>query len=105
MLRHTPITFSMWRGDSLIGFARLLTDFTYRATLYDVIVDRAHQGQGVGLALMQAIQGHPKLRTVTSWYLWTSDKHEFYEKLGWQRGAATDWNHAARLPRPVRISF
>jgi GNAT superfamily N-acetyltransferase len=85
MLRNTPITFHAWKGRTLIAFARLLTDFTYRAVLYDVIVDRNHQGEGIGRRLVEAIQAHPKLKRITAWYLWTSDKHAFYEKLGWMR--------------------
>ncbi len=85
MLRNTPITFHAWRGTSLVGFARLLTDFTYRAVLYDVVVDTAHQGVGIGKLLLVAIHTHPKLNTISSWYLATDDKHEFYEKFGWKR--------------------
>jgi GNAT superfamily N-acetyltransferase len=88
MLRHTPITFSVWRGRTLIGFARLLTDFTYRAVLYDVVVDQSWQGRGVGRNMMEAMHAHPRLKRCTSWYLATRDQHEFYEKFGWMREQA-----------------
>lgn len=87
MLKHTPFMISAWDGKKLIGYARLLTDFTYRASLYDVMVDEQYQSQGIGMMIMKQLQDHPKLRRVTRWYLKTRDAHEFYEKLGWQRNA------------------
>lgn len=87
MLKYTPFMISAWEGRRLIGFARVLTDFTYRASLYDVIVDEHCQGKGIGMKIMQRLQKHPKLRTVTSWYLKTRDSHTFYESLGWKRNA------------------
>ena len=36
MLRHTDVVLSAWDGDQLIGFGRVLTDFVYRATIWDV---------------------------------------------------------------------
>ena len=85
MLKHTPLMISAWDGKNLVGYARVLTDFTYRASLYDVMVDDHYQGRGIGLKIMQRLQNHPKLRRITSWYLKTRDTHEFYEKLGWKR--------------------
>jgi ribosomal protein S18 acetylase RimI-like enzyme len=42
-------------GDRLIGFTRVLTDWRYRAYVYDVIVARDWQGRGLGRALMDAL--------------------------------------------------
>ncbi len=64
MLRHTDLTLSAWQGDRLIGFGRVLTDFIYRATIWDVIVDRTYQGQGVGTEIVRRILNHPRLKQV-----------------------------------------
>ena len=63
MLRHSDLTFAA--ADSakrLIGFARVVTDFTYRATLLDVIVHPAYRGKGLGRALLEKTLSHPRLK-------------------------------------------
>ena len=81
MLRHTDLTLCAWDGDHLIGFGRVLTDFVYRATIWDVIVDRAYQGQGVGTEIVKQILNHPRLKRVELFWLCTR-RPGFYEKLG-----------------------
>lgn len=44
-----------WRGDTLVGFARIVTDGTFRAYVDDVIVDRGHRLEGVAGALVGAL--------------------------------------------------
>src|SRR5678815_6057140 len=43
MLRHTDVVVTAWDNDLLIGVGRVLTDYVYRATIWDVIVDTAYQ--------------------------------------------------------------
>ena len=81
MLCHTDLTLCAWDGDQLIGFGRVLTDFVYRATIWDVIVDRAYQGQGVGTEIVKRILNHPQLKKVELFWLCTR-RPGFYEKLG-----------------------
>ncbi|MGB4069991.1 MAG: GNAT family N-acetyltransferase [Nitrospira sp.] len=81
MLLHTDLTLCAWDGERLIGFGRVLTDFIYRATIWDVIVDRAYQGQGVGTEIVQRILKHPRLERVELVWLCTR-RPGFYEKLG-----------------------
>src|SRR4051812_4766612 len=45
MLAATPFTLSAWAGKRMVGFCRVLTDFVYRAVLYDVIVSPDLQGR------------------------------------------------------------
>lgn len=52
--------------ERLVGFARVLTDFSQLAVVLDVIVDPRRQGAGYGAALMDAIVGHPQLAEVRS---------------------------------------
>lgn len=81
MLRHTDIALCAWDGDQLVGFGRVLTDFVYRATIWDVIVDKAYQKQGVGSDIVQRILSHPRLKRVELFWLCTR-RPAFYEKLG-----------------------
>jgi GNAT superfamily N-acetyltransferase len=41
--------------DRLVGFTRALTDWRYRAYVYDVIVAPDWQGQGLGRVLVEAM--------------------------------------------------
>jgi ribosomal protein S18 acetylase RimI-like enzyme len=81
MLRHTDMAVTAWDGDLLIGFGRVLTDYVYRATIWDVIVDKAYQRQGIGADIIQHILNHPRLKKVELFWLCTR-MPGFYEKLG-----------------------
>jgi ribosomal protein S18 acetylase RimI-like enzyme len=82
MLRQTDLALSAWDGERLIGFGRVLTDYVYRASIWDVIVDPECQGLDVGTQIMQRILQHPDLQQVELFWLCTRDKQSFYEKLG-----------------------
>ena len=81
MLRQSDLVLCAWDGDRLVGFGRVLTDFVYRATIWDVIVDQAYQKQGIGTQLVQRILHHPRLNKVELFWLCTR-RPGFYEKLG-----------------------
>lgn len=82
MLAHTDLALSAWDGQKLVGFGRVLTDYVYRASIWDVIVDKEYQGQDIGTQIMQRILDHPSLKRVELFWLCTRDKQAFYEKLG-----------------------
>jgi ribosomal protein S18 acetylase RimI-like enzyme len=81
MLRHTDVTLCVWDGDQLVGFGRVLTDFVYRATIWDVIVDKAYQKQGIGTEIVRRLLNHPRLKHVELFWLCTR-RPGFYEKFG-----------------------
>ena len=43
----------------LVGFGRVLTDYVYRATIWDVIVDRNYQGRKIGTEIVRRISTIP----------------------------------------------
>lgn len=100
MLRHTDVALCAWDGDHLVGFGRVLTDFVFRATIWDVIVDEAYQKQGIGAEIVQRILHHPRLKKVELFWLCTR-RPGFYEKLGFSSKEQTGmvWNRSqnARL--------
>ncbi len=100
MLRHTDVALCAWDGDHLVGFGRVLTDFVYRATIWDVIVDETYQKQGIGAEIVQRILQHPRLKKVELFWLCTR-RPGFYEKLGFSSKEQTGmvWNRSqnARL--------
>lgn len=93
MLTHTDVALCAWEGGRLVGFGRVLTDFVYRATIWDVIVDKAYQKQGIGTELVRRILQHPRLSRVELFWLCTR-RPGFYEKLGFTTGEQTGlvWN-------------
>ena len=82
MLGHTDLALSAWDGERLVAFGRVLTDYVYRASIWDVIVDPAYQGQDIGTQIMHRILDHPSLKRVELFWLCTRDKQAFYERLG-----------------------
>ena len=81
-LAHSHPLITAWAGPRMVGFARAISDLTYRATIWDVIVRPELQGRGVGRRMMQAILDHPDLESVTMFLLLTKDQHRFYAGLG-----------------------
>lgn len=69
--------------DGLIGITRVLTDFVYRAMIFDVIIKPTHRKMGLGAKLMDAVLNHPKLQTVEHFYLnCLPNMMPFYERWG-----------------------
>ena len=69
--------------DRLIGITRVLTDFVYRAMIFDVIIKPTHRKRGLGAKLMDAVLNHPKLQTVEHFYLnCLPNMMPFYERWG-----------------------
>ena len=82
MVQHTSLWITAWDGPRLIGCGRVLTDYVYRASIWDVIVDGAYQGKDIGSQIIHRILNHPTLKSVELFWLCTRDKQAFYETLG-----------------------
>lgn len=50
--------------DRLIGFLRVLTDFVYKAFIFDVIVKPTHRNQSLGKKFLDSVVHHPQLESV-----------------------------------------
>ena len=69
----------------LVGFGRVLTDFTFRATIYDVMIADEYQGRGYGKRLLDRICNHPRIANVSLIYLACEpDLASFYEQWGFK---------------------
>ncbi len=85
MLEQTDIKIGLIERetDRLIAFCRVLTDFTYHATLYDVIVAPDHRDQQLGRRLLKLVLEHPQLQAVNAiWLCCLPDLVPFYRKWG-----------------------
>jgi predicted GNAT family N-acyltransferase len=68
--------------DRLVGCARILSDQARVAWIFDVMIDRALRGTGLGMQLMEYVLAHPSVRSVEKVRLGTRDAEAFYRKLG-----------------------
>jgi GNAT superfamily N-acetyltransferase len=84
MLKHADLVATIWHGPELVGMARVSTDFAFRAVLWDVIVERRWLGQGLGTRLVRSLLDHPRLKSVDQFWLYTTSKQGFYERLGFK---------------------
>lgn len=70
-------------SDRLIGFTRVLTDFVYRAIIFDVIVKSTHRNQGLGKKLLDLVVNHSQLQSVEYLGLYClPEMMPFYENWG-----------------------
>jgi GNAT superfamily N-acetyltransferase len=76
------LCFGLYDGDRLVGFARVITDFTTFAYLSDVFVLESHRGQGLGTWFMKSVLSHPDLQNLRRWMLATADAHGLYRRVG-----------------------
>ena len=77
------LCFGAYHDGRLVGFARVVTDYATFGWLADVFVVEAHRGQGVGKALVQAVEDHPDLQGVRL-LLATKDAHKLYAQYGFE---------------------
>jgi GNAT superfamily N-acetyltransferase len=69
----------------LVGFTRVLTDYVYRAFIFDVIVAEAMRGKGLGTRLLWEVLDHPRLQQVELFQLaCLPEMVPFYAKVGFQ---------------------
>ena len=76
------LPFGVYKGENLIGFARVVTDYATFAYLGDVFILKEYRGKGLSKWLMETIIKHPDLQGFRRWVLATKDAHALYEKFG-----------------------
>ena len=85
VLEHSDVVVAFAESDTgrLAAFARILTDYVFKALVFDVIVAPAHRGTGAGRMLLDAIVAHPALRAVRHFELYClPELVPFYRKWG-----------------------
>ena len=82
MLAGTSMCFSVRYEGRLVAFCRILTDFVYRASLWDIMVHPDHQGKKVGTALLDYAINHPAIRDIPLVITYTSELAPFLVPRG-----------------------
>ena len=73
----------MKKGEQ-IGFARVVTDYTFFGYIMDFIVFKEYQGKGYGKILMDFIMDHEVIKNLRTIGLKTKDAHGFYKRYGFK---------------------
>src|SRR3990167_4903560 len=69
----------------LVGFGRVITDYTTYAYVCDITVDPKHRNKGLGSTLVKTIMNYPELQGLKTWSLrTTSEAKKIYEKFGFK---------------------
>ena len=70
-------------NDKLVGFTRVISDFIYKAIIFDVIVSTTYRGNGLGKDLMDLVKQHTELKKVKHFELYCLPEMEaFYSSFG-----------------------
>ncbi len=77
------LCFSVYFGDTMIGFARVVTDYARFAYLADVFILEEHRGKGISKNLMRFIIDYPGVKGCKI-MLATKDAHGLYAKFGFK---------------------
>ena len=85
-LAETAVAVGVEADGELVAAARVLTDYTYYAKVYDIIVADTVRGEGHGERLLEAVVDHPDLQAVDGLALncWAG-LAGFYESVGFER--------------------
>ena len=101
MLRGSEAVVSAWQQGRLVGFGRATSDGRYRAVLWDVVVARDLEGQGLGRRLVEALLKAAPVADAERVYLMTTNSAGFYGRLGFQE---VDSQRLMLLPSTGRAS-
>ena len=81
---ENSIVFGVYDEDSLIGMARVVTDFATTFYLADVVIDEKYRGNGIGKKLISTIVSDKRFSSLLG-ILVTRDAHGLYEHFGFKR--------------------
>ena len=84
------LPFGIYKNDTQVGFARVITDYATFAYLADVFVLPVERGQGLSKWLLAFIAQHPGLQGLRRWLLATRDAHGLYAQYGFTPLARPD---------------
>ena len=87
MLAHANLTVTAWDGETLVGVARALTDFSWCCYLSDLAVDKAYQHQGIGRELIARVRAEAG-EDANFLLLSAPEAMDYYPKIG--LGAVTN---------------
>ena len=85
MLAGSSVVISLWSQDKLIGFGRANTDQTFRAVLWDIIIEKDYQNLGLGKTIVGKLLKNPLISNVERIYIMTTHCERFYNQIGFKK--------------------
>ena len=79
---QNSLPFGLYHEGTLVGFARVVTDYATFAYVGDVFVLEEHRGKGLSKWLMDVMCADPRLDGFRRWMLATRDAHGLYAQSG-----------------------
>ncbi len=88
ILSKSSFVYSIFDGDKMVGFGRILEDGTM-CMLYDIVVHKDYQGKGIGKMIMNNLLDFTKDKNYisVSLFAWPENKDfliPFYNKFGFE---------------------
>lgn len=84
MLAGTNLCFSVRYEGKLVAFCRILTDFVFRGSIWDILVHPDHQGKGIGSRMMTYALTHPAVKDIPIITSYSSDLVPFLRRQGFE---------------------
>ena len=86
VMETSNVVIGILEDHKVIGFARVLTDYIYKALIFDVIIESSLRKSGPGKEMIQTLLEMPALSQVRSFELYCPERMTgFYEKLGFDK--------------------
>ena len=89
-LASSDVVVSLWVGNEIVGFGRALTDGIYRGVLWDIVIDKNHQGKGFGTLILKILLTSKKIKNTKKLYLMTTNKKLFYSQFDFKEVTSQD---------------
>ena len=84
MLSCSKVIVSGWYQNKLVGFGRATTDEIFRAVLWDIVVDKKYENNGIGRKIITSIIENPAISKVERVYLMTTHCEDFYLRMNFE---------------------
>lgn len=83
--RNSWLTLSAYDGNKLVGFGRVVTDFTLHAMIFDLVVLPDYQGRGIGTRVLKTLVEKCREQGLRDIQLFCAEGQKgFYEKNGFE---------------------
>ena len=89
-LANSDVVVSLWVDNEIVGFGRALTDGIYRGVLWDIVIDKNHQGKGFGTLILKNLLSSKKIKNTKKLYLMTTNKKKFYSQFNFKEVTSQD---------------
>lgn len=81
--QRSSLIFALCDGENLVAYARVLSDYIFKAFIFDVIVAQGARQQHLGEHMLQCILRHPDLKNVRHLELYCRPELvDFYKRFG-----------------------